>query len=237
MARPPRYSYAGALHHVTLRCNNREFLFTEPSFHLFRDILREAWARFRLRLHNYCLMTNHLHVLFGVPFEDTLSKVMHWVGYTFSRKFNRLSRRHGHLWEGRFRSTVVEEECYFLRCMAYLDLNPVRAGMAATPLDYEWCGHQALRQEDRAELDIHPSYLALGTDPASRYEHYVGLLKEEAARPAISLANEHFVGTERFVRQMVERFGLDTRKALRYTQLGPGVMCVGPAHGGGRRRP
>jgi len=234
MSRPPRFSYVGALHHVTLRCNNREFLFTEPSLRLFRDILRNARAKFSLSLYNYCLMTNHVHLLFAVPQEDTLSKAMHWIGYTFSRKFNKLSGRHGHLWENRFRSAIVEDECYFLRCMTYLDLNPVRAGIVTSPLDYEWCGHRALRVEDPAELDLHPCYLCLGDGPASRYKEYARWLKVEAARPPVSLANEHFVGSARFVNRMLKKFGLDRCKALRYSQLGPGIISVSPAHGGRR---
>ena len=79
--RPPRFSYAHALHHVTLRCNNREFLFTEPTFALFPPLLAEARARFPLALYNYCLMTNHVHLLFRVGRDDTLSKAMHWPLY------------------------------------------------------------------------------------------------------------------------------------------------------------
>jgi putative transposase len=201
---------------------------------LFRDILRDARAKFSLSLYNYCLMTNHVHLLFAVPQEDTLSKAMHWVGYTFSRKFNKLSGRHGHLWENRFRSAIVEDECYFLRCLTYLDLNPVRAGIVTSPSDYAWCGHRALRVEDLAELDLHPCYLCLGDGPASRYKEYAHLLKVEAARPPVSLANEHFVGSARFVSRMLKKFGLSKCKALRHQQLGPGIISVGPAHGGRR---
>jgi putative transposase len=120
--------------------------------------------------------------------------------------------------------------------MTYLDLNPVRAGMVASPLDHNWSGHRALRREDGTELDFHPSYLNLGSESASRYEQYMSLLREDATRPALSLANEHFVGTNRFVKQMVERFGLDRGKPLRYKQLGNGVVCVGQGRGGTRHR-
>jgi putative transposase len=161
MSTPLRLSYEGALHHVTLRCNNREFLFSESSFALFHDRLQEARERFQLELYNYCLMTNHLHLVFKVPTADTLSKAMHWIANTFSRRFNKGAGRHGHLWEGRFRSTIVEAASYFFRCMAYVDLNPVRAVMVATPLEHRWCGHKALRDEDAQDLDFHPLYLVL----------------------------------------------------------------------------
>ena len=142
MSRQARFSYAHAVHHVTLRCNNREFLFAVPSFELFVDILQQARKKFEIALFNYCLMTNHVHLFLKVGRDDTLSRMMHWISTSFSKKFNKLRGRHGHLWEGRFRSTIVEDTTYFWRCMAYVDLNPVRAKMVATPLEHRWCGHR-----------------------------------------------------------------------------------------------
>jgi putative transposase len=204
---------------------------------MFLDILREARDHFHLSLYNYCLMTNHVHLLFKVCFEDTLSKVMHWMSTTFSRKFNKLAGRKGHLWEGRFRSAIIEEASYFFRCMAYLDLNPVRAGLAATPIEYRWCGHRALREENAAELDVHPLYLEMGCDTDSRYPAYMKLLTEEAARPQVSLATEHFVGTSGFVNRMERKFGLDQAgRFLHRKDLGSGIVCVGPRVGQARSR-
>jgi putative transposase len=231
MSRPPRFSYAHALHHVTSRCNNREFLFTDSSFELFHNILQEARSRFPLSLYNYCLMTNHVHLLFAVGRHDTLSKAMHWIGSTFSRRFNKATGRHGHLWEGRYRSTIVEDASYFFCCMAYVDLNPDRAGMDATPLDYRWSGHRALQKEDSRDVDFHRLYLDCGRDARSRYTFYAGLLQEEAARPTISLATEYFVGTPKFVSRMVKRFGMEGASALKYKVLGSGITCAGPKRG------
>jgi len=237
LSRPPRLSYARAVHHVTLRCNNREFLFSVPSFELYLDILQEARARFPLRLYNYCLMTNHVHLLFKVGRGDTLSAAMHWISSTFTRRFNKLTSRWGHLWEGRFRSTIVDENSYFFRCMAYLDLNPVRAKMAVTPLEYRWCGHRALRDENAAALDFHPLYLAGRTDAAARYRSYMEFLADEAARPpASSLATKYFVGTSNFVSRMQKRFGWAESKGRLATERRTGddmsdVICVGPKIG------
>ena len=232
MSRPPRFSYPGALHHVTLRCNNREFLFADSSFELFRQILQEGRAKFHLALYDYCLMTNHLHLLFKVLLGDTLSKAMHWVANTFSRRFNRLTGRNGHLWEGRFRSTIIEEASYFFRCMAYVDLNPVRAKMAATALEYRWSAHGAIKAEDKSVLDFHPLYLESGPDARARYESYLELLAEEAARPPVSLATEYFVGTPKFVSRMVEKFGLQVGSFIHRTPLGMGLECLGARTGG-----
>ena len=86
MSRAPRFSYAHALHHVTLRCNNREFLFAEPSFELCCNTVAECRAKFPLHLFHYCLMTNHVHLLFQVGLADTLSRAMHWLSTNFSRR-------------------------------------------------------------------------------------------------------------------------------------------------------
>jgi len=186
-------------------------------------------------------MTNHVHMVFQVGRDDTLSKTMHWISSSFSRRFNKFAGRHGHLWEGRFRSTIIEGNTYFWRSMAYLDLNPVRAQMVATPLEYRWCGHRALRDENPAVLDFHPFYLASGADAAARYRSYARFLEEEAGRPAISLATKYFVGSPRFVDGMEKKFGLTQRGAwLRRETLtaddGSSAVCVEPRLGG-RQRP
>lgn len=233
MSRPPRFTYAHAVHHVTLRCNNREFLFTVPTHELFHGILQEARQKFPLELYNYCLMTNHVHLVFQVGRADTLSRVMHWISTSFSRRFNKLSGRHGHLWDGRFRSTIIEQDTCFLRSMAYLDLNPVRARMVATPLEYRWSGHRALRDENTADIDLHPLYLGSAPNRRSRYRSYMKMLAEEASRPAFSLATTYFAGTSDFIWRMQRRFGLDRPGAsVEETELGSGVVRLCPRVGG-----
>jgi putative transposase len=238
MPRPPRFTYAHAVHHVTLRCNNREFLFSDPAFEAFVDLLRQARGRFPLSLYSYCLMTNHVHLLFRVGADDTLSKVMHWLSTSFTRWFNKLAGRNGHVWEGRFRSTLIEAESYLFRCMAYVALNPVRAGMVADPLAYPWSGHPAICEEDVEQVDLSPEYLDCGADATARSRFYQRIVADEALRPAASLARVHFVGGPRFVRRMETRFGLNRPDALlRRQAAGSGIVFVGPRHGKGHSRP
>jgi len=232
MPRPPRFSYPQALHHVTLRCNNREFLLEQPWLAEFGRLLQECRTRFSVRLYNYCLMTNHVHLVFEVGQANTLPTMMHWLSTSFVRRFNRTTGRRGHLWEGRYRSTLVEQSSYFYRCMAYVDLNPVRAGLVGDCADYPWCGHPALRAEDTTVLDIHPLYLDLGADAGSRYAWYRGMLADEARRPAVSLARAYFVGTRRFAQRMEARFGLEASgRQVDRRDLGSGVLCVAPRQG------
>lgn len=232
MPRPPRFTYARAVHHVTLRCNNREFLFATPWFQRFIDLVQEARHEFPIRLFDYCVMTNHVHLLFQVGHADTLPKVMHWLSTAFVRRFNKAMGRCGHLWEGRYRSTIIEQASYFLRCLAYVDLNPVRAGMAGGPADYPWSGHRALSVEDAPQLDTHDLYLGLGSDPESRYRAYREILAEEAARGPFSLARVHFVGRQAFVRRMEARFATGSPgQGIRHIPLPDGIIASAPLHG------
>ena len=208
MGRTARFSYPRALHHVTMRCNNKEFLFEERSFRLFLDTLLESRDKFAVDLYNYCLMTNHVHLLFAVPNADTLSAFMHRVANLFARRFNRMRERKGHLWEGRFRSTIVEGATYFLRTMAYLDLNPVRARMVANPADHQWSAHRYIVAENEAMIILHRDYLALGSGPSERRQAYRQVIEQEALRPPYSLARTLFIGSKRFVCNMRRRFGL-----------------------------
>jgi len=234
MPRPPRFSYAHAVHHVTLRCNNREFLFTLPAFEAFEALLREARKKFPLALYSYCLMTNHVHLLCKVGRADTLSVAMHWLSTSFSRRFNRVTGRNGHLWEGRFRSTIIEAESYLFRCMAYVALNPVRAGMVGDPLAYPWCAHRAVCAEDTERIDLSPEYLESGRDAAEREGFYRRVVAEEAVRPGASLARVYFVGRPRFVRRMETRFGLNRPDILlRRERTGASIVFVGRRPGKG----
>ena len=236
MGRPLRLTYLGALHHVTMRCNNKEFLFDPRSQRMFLDLLRECCAKFDVPLYNYCLMTNHVHLLFTVGADDVLSPFMHRLANVFAKRFNAMRGRKGHLWEGRFVSTVVEPQTYFFRCMAYIDLNPVRAGMADHPIEYAWCGHRHLAAEDQTIIRLHELYLQLGDDPESRYRTYLELVGEEAERKPHSLAGALFVGSDGFASRMLKRFGIEPGRSprVRRADLGSGVRCVELIKGGSR---
>jgi len=221
-----------------MRCNNKEFLFDEQSFRLFLGILTETKDKHGVRLHNYCLMTNHVHLLFTVPSDDTLSRFMHRLANVFAKRFNAIRERKGHLWEGRFRSTIVDPSAYFLRCMAYIDLNPVRARIVAEPSDYRWCGHRDLLDERGTLLAPHASYLQLGKSRAGRRRAYLQLLEEEAQRTAYSLADALVVGSRSFARRQVKRFGLtsEQRPRLHCIELDGGLESVELRAGGSRSK-
>ena len=238
MSRLPRFSYEGATHHVTMRCNNKEFLFDEHSQQLFLEVLRESCLILGVSIYGYCLMTNHLHLLLQVSSDDLLSRFMHRLANVFAKRFNALRGRKGHLWEGRFRSTIVEPDSCILRCLAFIDLNPVRAGIVQQPAQYRWSSHNALAEEDETIISLHEVYVSLGRDGASRYAAYCKELEAESAREGYSLANVLFLGRLEFINQQLERFGLTAgiKPRFRRVPLDNGIWAVVPAGGGSRKR-
>jgi len=236
MGHPLRFSYPGAVHHVTMRCNNKEFLLDELLLRVFLELLQECSDKFSVPLYHYCLMTNHVHLLFKVPDVEVISTFMHRLGNLSARRFNAIRGRKGHFWEDRFHSTIVEEGMAMLRCMAYIDLNPIRAGMTTTPGQYQWSGHLDLRNEQEVLITMNDTYRRLGTTRASRYATYLHIVKAERRREPYSLAFALFFGSPQFTRELETRFGLSENSGqshrIQRLSLGDGIEAVELRRGG-----
>lgn len=142
MARLPRLTLAGYPHHVVQRGNNRQAIFSSAAdYQYLLRLLEEHAKRFEVDIHAYVLMTNHFHLLATPQNDQGLPLLMQAVGRSYVRYFNDSRGRSGSLWEGRYRSTLIETDRYLLMCMAYIDLNPVRAGLVNDALDYAWSSH------------------------------------------------------------------------------------------------
>jgi putative transposase len=178
MARQPRLTITGYPHHVILRGNDRQDIFrTTADYQRMLDLLFEHSRAHKVDIHAYVLMTNHLHLLL-TPQEDlALPKLMQAVGRSYVQVFNKLHARTGTLWEGRYRSTLIQTDRYLLACMAYIDLNPVRAQMVTQPEAYAWSsyGHYTGRRTDRL-ITPHALYWGLGNTPFAREAAYAELV-------------------------------------------------------------
>lgn len=142
MARLPRLTLSGYPHHVIQRGNNRQAIFASVSdYQHLLLLLEENAKKFDVDVHAYVLMTNHFHLLATPQTDQGLPLLMQAVGRSYVRYFNDLQSRTGTLWEGRYRSALIETDRYLLACMVYIDLNPVRAGIVAEALDYAWSSH------------------------------------------------------------------------------------------------
>ena len=179
MARLPRLTLPGYAHHVIQRGNNRQPIFAHAENHqALLALLDESATRFDVEVHAYVLMANHFHLLVTPRSGDGLPLMMQAVGRRYVRYFNDLQGRTGTLWEGRYRSTVIEAERYLLPCMTYIDLNPVRAGMVAHAADYPWSsyGHYTGQRIDKL-ITPHPLFWELGNTPFAREAAYADMVR------------------------------------------------------------
>ncbi len=179
MARLPRFTLPGCPHHVIQRGNNRQSIFNSPENHqALLDLMTESAKRFEVDVHAYVLMDNHFHLLLTPRTEDGLPLMMQAVGRRYVRYFNDLRGRTGTLWEGRYRSTVIEAERFLLACMTYIDLNPVRAGLVAQAGDYPWSsyGHYTGQRIDKL-ITPHPLLWELGNTPFAREAAYADMVQ------------------------------------------------------------
>ena len=179
MARLPRLTVPGYPHHVIQRGNNRQPIFVDETDYrrLLDELIEHARAR-EVAVHAYVLMSNHLHLLVTPESADGVPLMMQGVGRSYVRWFNRRHGRSGTLWEGRYRSTLIEAERYLLACMAYIDLNPVRAGMVALPAAWPWSSHaHYLGQRVDKLVTPHALYWALGNTPFAREAAYAALVQ------------------------------------------------------------
>jgi putative transposase len=170
MARLPRLTVPGYPHHIIQRGNNRQPIFADKAdYEELLRLLEEHAKKAGVAIHAYVLMSNHLHLLATPETEDGIPQLMQAVGRRYVRYFNDRHGRTGTLWEGRYRSTLIQAERYLLACMVYIDLNPVRAGMAAEPPDYPWSSHAHYigRRIDRL-VTPHPLWWELGNTPFAR---------------------------------------------------------------------
>ena len=144
MARLGRYFLPDQPLHVIQRGNNRQAIFFgDVDYAQFRTFLAEAADAYGCAIHAYVLMTNHIHLLITPSRETSVPRMMQSLGRRYVRKVNDVYQRTGTLWEGRYRAAPIDSEFYFLACCRYIELNPVRARMTATPGDYPWSSYQA----------------------------------------------------------------------------------------------
>ena len=143
MPRKPRLFYPGAFYHVMLRGNARQDIFCgDRAYHQFEQFLAEGLEQHRRRLHAYCWMGNHVHMLLQCS-DVPISEMMRVLSQRYTYWFNRQHDRVGHLFQGRYKALVVDTDGYLLELIRYIHLNPVRAELVEQIDDYPWSSHHA----------------------------------------------------------------------------------------------
>lgn len=211
MARQPRLCLPGIPQHIIQRGNNRQVCFaSESDFAAYASWLHEYSEKYQVKIHAWVFMTNHVHMLLTPTTQDGVSKMMQMIGRHYVRYFNYTYKRTGTLWEGRFKSCVVDAEQYLLVCQRYIELNPVRAGMVDSPSDYVWSSYQSNGLGKKVSFwSPHQIYKRLGAEESNRLKAYrelftahVGVDELEMIRKATNKGLA--IGNDRF-KQEVER--------------------------------
>jgi putative transposase len=209
MVRLPRFVVPGQPQHVIVRGNNRSAIFCANEDYVFyRDKLRDACIKHGCELHAYVLMTNHVHFLMTPHDEIGISKVIQMLGRYYVQYYNYCYQRIGTLWEGRYKAALIDSESYLLICMRYIELNPVRASMVASPADYPWSSYRCNAQGADDSLVVpHDEYLRLGKSIEDCQALYRKLFRHHIAEAMLEelrdTTNKGWVlGSDRFKQQI-----------------------------------
>ncbi|HWX02745.1 transposase [Collimonas sp.] len=222
MARLPRLVIPNQPHHLIQRGVDRQAIFRETEDYVnFLGRLRDAARQFKVAIHGYVLMTNHIHLLATPSDLEGLARMMQWVGRHYVPYFNQKYAREGTLWQGRYRATVIDSERYFMLCSCYIDQNPVRAGITSTPGEYPWSSylHHVGVKPDPLVTD-HALYWALGNTPFDREAAYKEMaeqaLTSEQSKQLMDATNKGWpLGSDVFKAKLEKQGAVRVRPARR----------------------
>ena len=230
MARRERLRVTGLPVHIIQRGNNRQACFyAEADYQFFLHHLSELAKRFNCEVHAYVLMTNHVHLLLTPYLARGLSLLMKLLGQRYVQYINKTYRRSGTLWDGRFRSSFIQDSRYVLACYRYIELNPVRAHMVKHPIEYPWSSYAANAVgKPLPWLTPQGEYLGLGSDQDKRQAAYRSLFESELDQQLlrairVSIHDGYAIGSSRF------REEVETALKRRATPRGPGRPHVSAA--------
>ncbi len=183
MPRRARLVLAGVPVHVIQRGNNRQAcFFGEADYRFYLECVAAYAPISGCAVHAYVLMTNHVHLLLTPRTADGPGRLMQRLGQRYVQHVNRTYQRSGTLWEGRYRSCLIQAERHLLATYRYIDLNPVRAGLVADPAGYRWSSHRANADGAADPLVVpDPLYLALGRRASARQAAYRELFRQRLA--------------------------------------------------------
>lgn len=215
MPRMARIALPNFPHHLVQRGHDRQDIFYSQADRMaYLETLIEFREQLQLRLYGYCLMTNHVHLIVDPgDLPDNLGRLMKRLAGRHTRRINRIWKRSGTLWGGRFHSSLIETDRYLLTCLRYVDRNPVRAGMVAAPEQFVWSSYRAkIGLTDCDWLDEDPCTQALATDRVRRQERYRDFVAQGDDELELKLIRGalqrcQLTASESFVKSVEEKVG------------------------------
>lgn len=218
MSRKPRFNLPQIPQHIIQRGNNREPCFySVEDYQYYLQILSEVASINECEIHAYVLMTNHVHILATPKQPYVISYMMQDLGRKFVRYMNKKHERTGTLWEGRYKSSLIETDSYLLTCMRYIEMNPVRAEMVKAPAEYQWSSYASNTSNKKSHLITpHPLYIELGDSDEQRERRYrllfEGCLSQADMKSIRNALNQELVlGREDFKNKIAEVTNRQTR--------------------------
>jgi len=222
MTRPHRIEIPDIPLHIIQRGNNRSAcFFGDVDRRFYLKCLAETARRRGCAIHAYALMTNHVHLLVTPQAPGAASAMLQDLGRRYVRVINEIQGRTGTLWEGRFKSNLIDSETYLLTCHRYIELNPVRAGIVIDPADYRWSSHTCYSSGRPDPLiSEHQVYLKLGPNPESRRKAFRSLFgdpvdENDLKRLRTAINKGWAVGSEQFLDRIESMAGQSVRPAPR----------------------
>lgn len=214
MARRPRVLLPDIPLHIIQRGNNRSACFYSDEDYIFYiETLAVLAELYGCKVHALCLMTNYVHLLLTPTCCAGAGLLMKGLGQRYVQYVNRTCQRTGTLWEGRFRSCLVQQDNYVLACYRYIEMNPVRAGMVIHPGDYRWTSYRANAQGELSGfISPHAVYSELGSGSAQRAEAYRSIFNDRLSPGLIeqirSSTNGNYVlGDQKFASEIAHALG------------------------------
>lgn len=223
MPRPLRITVSNLLFHILNRGNNRQIIFREEEdFVYFLKLLKRYKKELKFKLYHFCLMPNHVHFIIEPTIEGSLPKIMMRLTLAYSLYFNKKYKGVGHVWQGRYKSSLIDKEDYFIWCGLYVELNPARAGLVTQPEHWQWSSYNlyAFGKTDpliKELIDIDSYYLELSNDLQERQKKYrekvEKIMKEVFLRDIRKQLDEGVFGKPDFTQVMKERFKIKSLRA------------------------
>jgi len=203
MARSLRIEYPDAIYHVTSRGNAQSDIYLDDSDRLmFLETLGQVVQRFGWVCHAYCLMSNHYHLMIQTP-QANLGRGMRQLNGVYTQRFNRIHQRVGHLFQGRYKAIIVDQDSYLLALCRYIVRNPVAAHMVSQAADWPWSSYQAtMGLAPKAEW-LHTDWVLsqFGASQSQSRKHYEQFIADGEGSPPIweHLSQQIYLGNDEFI--------------------------------------
>jgi putative transposase len=233
MPRSNRYILPGRIYHITHRCHNRDWLLKfKKDREAYRNWLRDGVSRYKLSILGYCITSNHIHLMLYAWTTQAVSQFMQLVQGSFAQEYNSRKERKGAYWEDRFHCTMIDTGRYFWNCLAYIDLNMVRAGVVSHPESWEWNGYQEImdRRKRYRILDIaavlNKSGLKTLEDFRTKYREELNYhLSKGKLQRQPQWTESLAVGSEAFIDRL-KPFWERRRTKLLQDEISPGIWTI-----------